>query len=693
MNLVLKTNVFSKISLLGILSLALVAAPSAYAKDEVKDVGDLLDRIENAWSKHDADALADCISDQGFLGIVSRPGNPEGAWVGDKKACQTQLDKVWSNVVRREFVEREIVVSDGAARMRLAVAERLADGQRRLSRCFMVAVKEGDRWKVCLSMPDVALLKTDDQRPDGNVLRLFPTEGSTLIPADQPHPLKERWLDAFRGFVTADWRRVTAIDCPAGTLAFSPAADGVRSPWTGRAIFEATRKERRRLQRNYDLAAAELQDAALICRDDAAMATARWVLPARSGNGAKTSLARWAVFVRQQDDWRLAATLPWEAEIGPPVERVDPTTVRQSIEGRLVGVGVALELADGGVRIKQVLPNSPAQQVGIEAGTHITAIDGKPLAGLSLSEVVERIRGPEGAAVSFALTLPDGSAQTVELIRANVVVASVETRDLGDGVFLLRIASFNQLAPKEAREKLQSLRSQGMKGLVLDLRGPAGGTPESAKACTSLFLPPGMPLWGIHMDGSPDKQITAAGPSFPRLPCIVLIDGKTHGAGALAAYAIQKYHRARLIGQKTAELGRMKKLVVGDDGKGRLVEHGHFLSPDGQSLVGHVVEPNIAVAADAGEKALLEQAVAILRPALEKDAPADAPQPADSRRTWTDATGKHRIEAEFLGLADGVVRLKKSDGAVVDVPLEKLSEADRAIIESAGRKSHRTKKE
>jgi len=326
------------------------------------------------------------------------------------------------------------------------------------------------------------------------------------------------------------------------------------------------------------------------------------------------------VAVKEGGQWKICFSMP---EVAPSSRPADPTSVRQSIEGRLVGVGVGLEAADGGAKINKILPQSPAENAGLEVGWLLTAVDGKTLAGLSIDEIVQRIRGPEGEAVSLTLKRPDGSTRTVELVRESVNLASVETRELKDGLFVVRISAFTNRTLEETRAAIRNIRSNGAKGIILDLRGPCGGTPDAARAVAGLLAPAGTPLWGVHLDGKPDQQFASAGPLVPQMPCVVLIDGKTAGAGTLVAYALKHNGRAKLIGQQTPELTRMKALETGPDGRGRLVENGHFLSPDGKSLVGHGVQPDVPLEADLGEAQWIEKAAALLREAVdEKPSPA-----------------------------------------------------------------------
>jgi len=736
----------------------LLATAVARGGDEVAGVNALLDRVEEAWAAHDVAALGRCVSDQGFLAVVARPDDPAGPWVGGKKEVLDLVAKHWSPVVRHEFVERGICIQRGAALMRLAVADKLANGQRRLARTWQIALKENDanEWKMCFAMPEIAsvvalvesvpgdsvagraglregdvIVSCDgrgvvndsvlgdgasagprtfvvrrgqselqikiDAGPLGArlAIRLLPVDGSQLVAADKPHPVKDLCLDAFRGYVVGDHSRAAALCCPAGFLRIGPARASKISVLSGEAVTERAEADRRRLLARYELATAALVDQQAIVHGDVALATARVDLAPREPGVAKLSAPMDVlVLVKQGGQWRMAASLPVAAEAGltvsPGGEKVDAATVQTQVSGQKVGIGVGLEPVAGGVRIKNVLPNSPAQRADLKPGTVITAVDGTSTAGMAIENIVKLIGGPEGSKVSLVLRLPDGSTQTVELARGKFAFAPVESRRLGKGILLLRIPRLNATTPRDCRRLLGGAKSGGLRGLVLDLRGCMGGTLQATKAVAELFLPAGTALWGNRLDGQPLVQVIAGGKganTLRRLPLVVLIDKNTRSAGMLLAHAMKENQRAKLLGQPTAVLDRIRKLVTDRDGQSRLVECGDFFSIDDTTLTGQNVTPDVTLAADLSDEALLDEVTKTLGASPSdnrtRNRAADDPATGNTRepRTWTDATGKHHTVAQYLGRANGKVRLKKPDGTIITVPLGQLSPADRKYVE------------
>ncbi|MBN2216996.1 MAG: PDZ domain-containing protein [Pirellulales bacterium] len=740
------------LGLLAALPLTVFATSLAGANGDVEAVGQLLDQIEEAWTSHDLAALEKNVAEQGFLALASRPGDPAGPWVGRKAETIAMVGKLWSKVVRHEFVEREISIHGNAAFMRLGIADKLADGQRRFGRTWQIAVKEGDAWRMCFVMPEIAsivgivedvlsdsvagragiregdMVLGCDQRgvvddtlfggatsegprtlvvrrgenqlrietesgPLGTrlALRLLPGEGSRLVEVDESHPIKELWLDAIRGYLVGDHGRAAKMRCPAGFLMIGPSDAQRAAVLSGDAETRRAEAERQWLLSRYELATATFSDQRAIVCGDLALATARLTLDPREPGTQKISEPMDVmVFVKQGDQWRAAASLPLRAGAGlsadEPGVKIDPAEVQSRVSGKLVGIGAGLELAANGVKINRIMPDSPAEQAGLKVGTIITAVDGQSVAGLTLEDVVRLIRGPEGSKVSLSLRLSDGSTKTLDLTRAEFAANPVQSRRLADGIVWMRIPAFNQKTLDDCRPLLLEFVARDPRGLVLDLRGCTGGTPQATKAVAGMVLPQGSPLWGIRMGQQPIVKVVAGGGKAivpESAAMVVLIDKDTQSAGVLLAYALKENGRARLLGHETAAMNSMRKLVTGRGGQGRLVKCGEFFSVDDEPLTDQRVKPDVTIADDASEEAWLRQALQILD-AKASNEKSEKNVPRGRPRTWTDTTGKYKTEAEYLGVEDGKVRLRKTDGTVVEIPLEKLSPADRKFVEENG---------
>lgn len=239
---------------------------------------------------------------------------------------------------------------------------------------------------------------------------------------------------------------------------------------------------------------------------------------------------------------------------------------QEALQGRLVSIGVELAVVDGHLEISRVYPRSPAAEAGLMRHDRITNIDGRPTVMMSAETALERLRGKDGSVVELYVQPADQTSMPPMrkmLSRRPVIVPSVEfdwkiakvdlMDDMGVVVGRLRITCFQETTLQEVREALASLQTDGMKLLILDLRGNPGGLFKSALKVAELFLPEGT----IVVTRSHVLPKKLSGPIRseslnPLLtPMVVLIDGETASSAEVLAAALKDNGRAILIGQTT----------------------------------------------------------------------------------------------------------------------------------------------
>ncbi|HEU4754114.1 MAG TPA: S41 family peptidase, partial [Armatimonadota bacterium] len=168
----------------------------------------------------------------------------------------------------------------------------------------------------------------------------------------------------------------------------------------------------------------------------------------------------------------------------PYTRFLDPTEyadIRQENQGEFEGIGAQLEGAptkDGFIRIAKPLPNGPADKAGVKRGDVITKIDGKAVPA-NVDEAVKMIRGKSGTPVR--LTVRRGAeSKDITIVRQPVEFEVVSYAMKEGNIGYISLAQFNEMADPKIERAIKDLESQGMKGLVLDLRGNPGGLLESA---------------------------------------------------------------------------------------------------------------------------------------------------------------------------------------------------------------------
>ncbi len=165
------------------------------------------------------------------------------------------------------------------------------------------------------------------------------------------------------------------------------------------------------------------------------------------------------------------------------------------IDGNFVGLGIELKLDAEGLRLVGVIRGGPAWEVGLKVRDIITHVGGKSVRGLSLDEAAGRLQGIEGTPVAINVLHPDGRTQNYRMIRRHVEVESVAQAKIVDpalGVGYIQLTGFQKTSVEELDRAIASLHRQGMRTLVLDLRGNPGGLLNVAVEIAERFIDRGV---------------------------------------------------------------------------------------------------------------------------------------------------------------------------------------------------------
>jgi carboxyl-terminal processing protease len=268
------------------------------------------------------------------------------------------------------------------------------------------------------------------------------------------------------------------------------------------------------------------------------------------------------------------------------------------LQGKFTGIGAQIELRDGNVTVITPLPDSPAFKAGLRPGDVIEAVDDQPIRGLEISAVVRRILGKAGEVVRLTVKRADRPAEVLTVTRGVVTVRSVHgfrpgSADEGRDAFLdrdhaigyVRVAQFSNDTPGELKAMIGRLNDQGLKGLILDLRGCPGGLLSAAVEVTQMFLSQGT-IVTIRGRDQAAKPISADGLAIaPDVPLVVLVDGTTASAGEIVAGALKDHDRALIVGSRTVGKGSVQSLVKLKDGSGALrLTSAYYQLPHGEEI-------------------------------------------------------------------------------------------------------------
>jgi carboxyl-terminal processing protease len=267
--------------------------------------------------------------------------------------------------------------------------------------------------------------------------------------------------------------------------------------------------------------------------------------------------------------------------------------------GEFGGLGIEVTMENGLVKVVSPIDDTPAAKAGIATGDLITHIDGDPVMGMSLSEAVEKMRGPVDSKIDLRL-LRKGKEEPfdVSLNRAVIKISPVRARAEGN-VAYIRLTTFNEQTNSEMRQQVEALRSKigdKLTGLVLDLRNDPGGLLDQAVAVADAFIDRGeiVSTRGRRPD-SIQRFNARPGDILDNLPMVVLINGGSASASEIVAGALQDQHRAIVMGTQSFGKGSVQTIMpLSGNGAIRLTT-ARYYTPAGTSIQAKGITPDIEV--------------------------------------------------------------------------------------------------
>ena len=264
------------------------------------------------------------------------------------------------------------------------------------------------------------------------------------------------------------------------------------------------------------------------------------------------------------------------------------------------GVGMVMGLRkDNQFVVVSPIEDTPAYKAGIKAGDILLKIDGEDLSGQSLNEVVKKIRGQDGSQVTLTLKRGSEEAKDITVTRSDIKLKSVYGRMDGDGIGYIRVTNFNEDTDKDFGEKLQQLRDQGMKALVLDLRDNPGGLLESGVGVARYLVPKGPIVSVTDKDGN--TQTESSSLEKVDFPLAVLVNHGTASAAEIVSGAIQDTGSGKLFGVKTYGKGVVQNIFLLSNQTAVKLTVARYYTPSGRSIDKVGITPDEVVEA-AGEE-------------------------------------------------------------------------------------------
>jgi len=297
----------------------------------------------------------------------------------------------------------------------------------------------------------------------------------------------------------------------------------------------------------------------------------------------------------------------------------DTQAFDEQLAGSFFGIGAQLDVKDGQIVVVAPLPGTPAERAGILTGDGILAVDGVATEGVSLDEVVSRIRGEKGTMVTLTIHRDaEDVPRDVDIVRDEITVDSVTYTLRDDGIAVIAVSMFNDDTSELFAAAAQQVLHDGAKGVVLDLRNDPGGLLDAAIDLAGYWIPAGETAV-IERNGEEEVVYATSGTALlADIETVVLVNGGSASASEIVAGALQDTGKIRIVGQNTFGKGSVQEYHHLPDGGAVKVTVAKWFTPLGRSIDKQGIAPDQEVLftqedADAKRDPQLDAAINILQ--------------------------------------------------------------------------------
>ncbi len=262
--------------------------------------------------------------------------------------------------------------------------------------------------------------------------------------------------------------------------------------------------------------------------------------------------------------------------------------LRERQEGRYYGLGITISVVDGDITVQSLFEGSPAYKRGIRRGDVIARIDSEDAKGWTSEQAVRKLRGPKGTTVQLGIRRV-GYDQLIplEVPRDEINIPSIPAYFMIDAeTGYIRLQDFAENTDRDLSHALDDLTQQGMRRLLLDLRGNPGGPLDQAIKVSNRFLPKGLLIVSTHgRIPNSDQEFRASEESdYTHLPLVVLVSRTSASASEIVTGALQDHDRALVVGETTFGKALVQSIYRISGGAGLALTTAHYYTPSGRLI-------------------------------------------------------------------------------------------------------------
>ena len=271
--------------------------------------------------------------------------------------------------------------------------------------------------------------------------------------------------------------------------------------------------------------------------------------------------------------------------------------LKESTNGKFYGIGAVCQISgEGGVLLVDVYDNGAGYQAGLRSGDRVVNVDGRDITDMELSSAVALIKGDKGTSVTLEV-IRGTERLTFSVVRDAVEAKTVSYTLLDNNIGYLSISQFEEVTTKQFKAAVEDLQSQGMKGLVIDIRNNPGGLLDTVVGMLKYMLPDGLIVYTEDKQGNRKEYKGQDNDEF-NLPLAVLVNGNSASASEIFAGAIQDYGKGTIIGTQTYGKGIVQTVKPLTDGSAIKFTIAKYFTPKGKDIHGKGVTPDMVVEYD-----------------------------------------------------------------------------------------------
>jgi carboxyl-terminal processing protease len=301
---------------------------------------------------------------------------------------------------------------------------------------------------------------------------------------------------------------------------------------------------------------------------------------------------------------------PHTAYIPPDLYQIEA----RAFEGNYEGIGA--EIYQQGDRfLLNPMPGSPSSAAGMRPGDILLTVDGRSVAGWSVLEAVNHVRGRKGSVVRLEVQRLGQDASIVLAIRRGVIdLKSVFWSMTDDQNAYVRLGAFYGNTDEALKSTLQEVLTKGAKGLILDLRNNPGGFLTSTVTVAGFFLKDALVTYEVNGKGKRTDHDVQGNGLAAEIPLVVLVNQFSASGSEILAGALQDHRRAAIVGTQTFGKGSVNLTKGLSDGGGLYYSVARWYTPTGRRIEGRGVQPDVVVpqAVEAQTDLQLQRAVQLL---------------------------------------------------------------------------------